>query len=68
MLRRAIMDVVPDDDQGGAPPSGTADDQFGAHDGQADGAEASDAEDEDSSAHDAEAEDVTTGDSSDRAK
>jgi preprotein translocase subunit YajC len=61
MLRRAIMEVVPDEEPSDAP-------SFGAHDEDADDTESGEAEDEDSQADQAEAEDVSTGDSSDRAK
>jgi preprotein translocase subunit YajC len=62
MLRRAIMEVVPDEDESGVPPAETLDDQADDHD-----AEHADAEDE-APAGEAETEDVSAGDSADRAK
>jgi preprotein translocase subunit YajC len=62
MLRRAIMEVVPDEDESSAPPAETLDDQADDHDD-----EHADADDE-APADEAETEDVSAGDSADRAK
>jgi preprotein translocase subunit YajC len=61
MLRRAIMEVIPDEDEGGVPPAGSFDDHAGPDDAD------SDDEHDDADAHD-EPEDVSAGDSGDRAK
>jgi preprotein translocase subunit YajC len=63
MLRRAIMEVVPDEDESGVPPAETFDDQ-GMHDGEPEDG----ATDDEAPADDAEPEDVSAGDSADRAK
>ncbi len=62
MLRRAIMEVVPDQDESGVPPAETLDDQD-SHDD-----DPEDAESDEGPADAAEPEDVSAGDSSDRAK